>query len=477
MNIVRHFMQAANSYPNNVAIVQNGKSIHYSELKTRILQTTNSLSEKGYKKGDNIMVMIPFSVELYVHILAIFSLGANVVLIDQLKPKSRVYYAFKKSECKAIITTKTIALLKFFLFSKKLWNTIITIPISTKTNDGYIDRKDTDSALITFTSGTTGNPKAADRTHGFLNTQLQTLIDEMRISPRDIHITSLPVVLMCNLAVGATSIIPPKYKNTNAWKLLANQFPPNILSASPHHFSEISRRIQNDKLDRVFVGGATILPSFVKQVAKNISHNKVTFVYGSTEAEPMTTLSLETYSKLISTNSVGLPVGRNHPNIQLKINTKDSTTLKEQPEGQIGEIIVAGPHVLHTYFKDEEAFARNKIIANDIIWHRTGDAGYIKDEQLYYFSRMRYAWILHDEWLAPLTLEKYLSINGYLEEGTWLNVKGKNILFIQKTKNLKKVIESFPYTIDETVFIKQLPRDKRHLSRVDYEQLLCKYES
>ncbi|NJM17110.1 MAG: hypothetical protein HC896_18550 [Bacteroidales bacterium] len=63
------------------------------------------------------------------------------------------------------------------------------------------------TALITFTTGSTGTPKAADRSHAFLKEQFNALLDEIKPSANDVDMPVLPIVLFVNLGVGCTSVI------------------------------------------------------------------------------------------------------------------------------------------------------------------------------------------------------------------------------------------------------------------------------
>lgn len=472
MNIVSHFLKAARQFPNAPAFIEKGKIITYGELQKEVFKNVAAFKNKGLKNGDNIMLMIPFSTELYIKILAIFSLGANVVLVDQLRPKIKIKRTFLKANCKAIITLPKFAMLKYFLFHKDLWKSIITIKAGVKEDGEMATKNKSDTALITFTTGTTGHAKAADRTHGFLNIQLSTLIEEMELKQGDVHLTSFPVVLMCNLAVGACSLIPPKYKKGSQWASIKKDKPPNIISASPAHYSKLSELLDCTNLNKLIIGGANVLPHFARELAQKINPKKVTLVYGSTEAEPMATVGLEEYIKSINQTETTLLVGKVHPNIQLKINAKDSANVKELKDGEIGEIIVAGPHVLAKYYKDELSFRANKIVQENTIWHRTGDAGYLKNSELYLLGRLKYTWQENGKYLAPLVMEKYLSINGYKGEGTWMHIGNKNIFFIQRANDSQKILEGFPHRIDQIIQLKRIPRDRRHLSRIDYEALL-----
>src|SRR5207244_2750528 len=63
-------------------------------------------------------------------------------------------------------------------------------------------------ALLTFTSGSTGAPRAAVRSHGFLLAQHRVLSDCLGLVPGDIDLTTLPIVLLANLASRVTSVLP-----------------------------------------------------------------------------------------------------------------------------------------------------------------------------------------------------------------------------------------------------------------------------
>src|SRR5262249_45615201 len=63
-------------------------------------------------------------------------------------------------------------------------------------------------ALITFTTGSTGEPKAAVRTHGFLLAQHRVVSETLGLRPGEVDLTTLPMFVLANLASGVTSVIP-----------------------------------------------------------------------------------------------------------------------------------------------------------------------------------------------------------------------------------------------------------------------------
>lgn len=89
-------------------------------------------------------------------------------------------------------------------------------------------------------------------------------------------------------------------------------------------------------------------------------------------------------------------------------NELDQLTL---PDDQIGEIIVAGNHVLTEYLDNEEALKRNKIFIQGVCWHRTGDSGYLNPEGLLFLTGRCTQLIKKDQkifWL--LCMKDYLEI-------------------------------------------------------------------
>jgi acyl-CoA synthetase (AMP-forming)/AMP-acid ligase II len=476
MNIVGHFVAAATAHPQNIALVYKSEELTYAQLLHKVQKCSAALQQAGINAGDNVMLMIPFSIDLYVKILALFYMGARVVLVDAIKDRDKVVNAYNKAECKAIITVPLIHCLRYFLFSKVLCGEFLRLKSSQtgQTNPVITDEKET--ALITFTTGSTGDPKAANRTHQFLTTQLDTLIEEMQLNSNDIHISSLPVVLMCNLAVGASSIIPPKdsFLQRRYWKNIKPNFQPNVVSSSPFYVLYFNENLDTSKYQKVFVGGASILPHFAQGLAQTIGADKILFVYGSTEAEPMASIAATDYLKQLNDEERGIAVGKAHENLKLIIGRVENDKIDVLKEGEIGEILVAGNHVLADYYKDEQAFVKNKVEYEEKIWHRTGDAGKLSAGQLYFYGRLKYTWMENGLLQSPTCFEKWLSIELGEREATLLRINNKNCIFYTGDKNnhLIPALANSIYQIDEWVQVKKLPRDNRHQSRIDYEQLI-----
>lgn len=142
------------------------------------------------------------------------------------------------------------------------------------------------------------------------------------------------------------------------------------------------------------------------------------------------------------------------------------------PEGEIGEIIVSGPHVLQRYFNNPAAFKANKIIVDETIWHRTGDSGFMREKELYLTGRANQLITVDGKLISPFVIENQLQAIAGISMGTLLHAENKLILVLELTLNSTEVVLNIPSTIfyDEVVYIK-IPRDPRHYSKIDYARL------
>ena len=194
-NIVNLFLNASKAHPNNIAIIEKDNKVDYKTLEKQVKQTAMMLLSKGVRKGDRVLIFVPMSVSLYRVVLAVFYIGAVAVFLDEWVSKSRMEICCKIAKCKAFIASNKIRILSFL--SKELRKTPIKIGTELPSEQSFLEHFEVidsnDTALLTFTTGSSGTPKAANRTHGFLNEQFKALLKEINPKPSDIDLSLIHI--------------------------------------------------------------------------------------------------------------------------------------------------------------------------------------------------------------------------------------------------------------------------------------------
>ena len=499
MNCAQHFFNAADQFPENKAIVAGDKSISYAELKQEVIATVRYFESKGIQPGDRVMVFIPMSTDLYRVVLALFSMGATAVFLDEWVSKKRMEMCCEIAKCRGFIGITKAHVLR--LFSKELR----AIPIRLKIKNSFqSDEKyalfqpaQDHSALITFTTGSTGTPKAANRTHAFLLAQFEAIRNKIKPTPTDVVMPVLPIVLFINLGVGSTSVIY-RYKSTKLSSIkpekvfaLMKKERVNQLISSPSFVNvlanyAIKTNTTSTSLKTIYTGGAPVFPKEAKRYLHAFPEAFTQVIYGSTEAEPISAVPI---ANLIESERKqrGLLVGFPDQSAEVKvipfrdevIELNDSDELEICATGEIGEIIVAGNHVLTSYFNNPEALRRAKIWHKDKIYHRTGDSGFFGgDGQLFLVGRSTQAIEINDQIIYPFIFEDELQQIEHIVRGTLVkkNEEVKIIVELEYASKKEEVAAKLKAKFDFpfVLIVTEIPLDKRHHGKIDQGALLKK---
>lgn len=471
MNIVEHIYEQTERFPEKPAIISAEGVTTFEQLRNKVDSKATYFVQKGIQKGDRVLLFSPMNVNLYASLLALFKLGAVAVIVDKWASIHRIRTSIRQSNCKAILASGKLKYLSY------LWKETRSIPIHLSLkkevgkNTGKFADLDTDHpALITFTTGSSNQPKAAIRTHGFLNVQFETIIESKGTVPEDVELIHLPILLMINLASGCTSYIPGLHKKQfqkSNWKKIEQEikrYDVNTITCSPAFLAVLCDQTNgNDSVKKIFCGGGTVVPELAQKTIRQFPNSASFVVYGATEAEPISIGTFEQLSKADIIKDDGLFVGEPHKSLELLIHQP-----KTGENIEFGEILVKGPHVLDHYL-NEEGESSNKIEIDGKQWHRTGDLGFLKNGELYFNGRVHQ--LITNESIPPLVISAMIKeITG--SSGVIIQVGDRKILCVESNVNhfldeLKKKL-----TFDEVRVFKKLPRDPRHQTKVDYRKLV-----
>lgn len=392
-NLFRILEERAAEAPGHPALVRrrDGREevMTYGELERHASEIAASLSAAGLGRGDRALVLAPISVDLYVVLLALLKLSATAVVVESALGIAQLLRSCERVRPAALIGVRRAHLLR--LASRALRDVRLAIVVG----DGRIPGAMTlaalharaaapvstalvgndTPALLTFTSGTTGEPKMLRRGHDLLWAQHRALADAFPIGPRDRVVSAAPLFVLHDLAAGATAVIPASRMRAGApldpTALVAQILGARvtILRGNPRCGEAIAADCERHGLAlhgvrAVFLGGAPVPTALVARLRRLLPDGEVYVAYGSSEAEPIAGIAgAELLAETAAGDGRGFCVGTPIGPTELRIEpAKDAGTadgLGTVVEGsQVGEICVAGPHV------------------NADGWLRTGDTGY-----------------------------------------------------------------------------------------------------
>ncbi len=468
MNIVEILKQSAEKYDAKTAFIQNNKTISYRELYRRANQLAYYLKSKGIKKDDNILVFIPLSIDLYLAMIAIWTLGAKAIFIDFSRGNNFINASIERIRPELVLCDHITYFMRFFLGNVSKLKAVNICLLKNKNiakaELAICPIAKEDGAILSFTSGTTNQPKIALRSHQFLIHQYESLIKEIDYNERHIDLGTLPIFSLVNLAVGITTVLPNRrYKSQINIKALVksiNRYKVTRAICSPALMEELLKLDKLTSIEQIYLGGAAVFPSLLNAIDKK---KQLYIVYGSTEAEPIAKLNWHNLSinELEKMRTIyALPVGEIAEDIKCKIIDD--------------EIIVTGKTVLKSYLNgigDKE----NKMEIDGEIWHRTGDAGFIDENGM--------LWLLgrHShkvDGIYPFQVETMLDIHFGIKSA-FLEYKEEKVVVIEESANINKAdilskLEFFG--IKKVITINKIPRDKRHNAKVDVNRLKAKLD-
>ncbi len=522
-NLIHYLDRWAVEAPERPAIVTpadlaatSHRVIRFGELAAEVESLAAGLRRKGLQQGDRVVVMVPMSAELYTLILALLKIGAITVFVDPWVGLSRLLACVRLVEPAAfagpvIVQALASGFSEFrriktrLVSSRSGWGRLLAPgqpgqPEAAATSPVAPD----DTALITFTTGSSGTPKGANRTHGFLEAQHQALCAEMRIQAGDVAMPALPIFILSNLAAGATSVIPamkpsrPSAVDPDAILRQIERFGVTTMVGSPAFFAPLAQRLKERDLalsgvQSMFLGGAAVPPDLMRDLADLLPDGEAYIGYGSTEAEPVALISArevvaETGAR--TARGDGDCVGRPAHGLEVRIIRALSGPVVdpdwaqlELPDGQIGEVVVAGRQVNRDYFRDEEAVRLNKIREpNGRIWHRMGDLGY-RDElgRLWIVGRLHNRVQRAGTVLYPGIVEALAQAEPWVQRAALVGLPdgelGQRAVVAvvpraaPRIEALRAKLAEHGIRVDEVILRRRIPVDPRHNAKVDYDRL------
>ena len=407
---------SAAQFPNRDAIVLGDSRLSYAQVDGAANQVANLLAERGIGPGDNVALTCPnlpyFSIVYY----GILKTGATVVPLNVLLKAREVAYHLDDSDAVAYFCfegTPELPMAKegaaAFEQTPGCEHFIVITgdPAAAAPVEGAItlgaamagqaptfdthEVSDDDTAVILYTSGTTGQPKGAELTHANMssNALVSKELFEADADRPDTYLCVLPlfhsfgqtVIQNGAFAFGGTVVMLPRFEAKAALRLfLTEQI--TFFAGVPTMYWALLGAL-DESVDvasiaanlRVAASGGSALPGEVHKAFRERFGVTILEGYGLSETSPVASFSV--FGEAPRVGSIGVPI----PQVEMKLIEADWSDVDRSSDvDAVGEIAIKGPNIMTGYYDRPDATA--EVIRDG--WFRSGDLGRMDADGYYY---------------------------------------------------------------------------------------------
>jgi long-chain acyl-CoA synthetase len=400
-NLATMLRESATAHPDKPLAHVNDLTFSYAQVDELSGRVASALLGLGLRPGDKVAVQLPNLPHFLFSYFGILKAGLTMVPLNPLLKAPEVAFHLSDSEAKLLIT--------FELFAEEAFRGaqeagdvptyVVNLPGNDQRPEGthhydllYFadDTRDIhptmadDTAVLLYTSGTTGLPKGAELTHFnlFMNCTIAGGIFEFQ--PDDISVAVLPLfhvfglssVLNTAVRYGGTIVLVPRFEIEPVVDAIERHGCTIFVGVPTMYFGLLQVDTTDRDLSTLRVGisgGAAIPGEVIRAFEEKFRGVVILEGYGLSESSSTTTFNINAEQRKVL--SIGKPIW----GVDVRIVDEDDKPLPVGPE-HVGEIVIRGHNIMKGYFRKPEATAdafRNG-------WFHTGDLAYA-DEDGYLF--------------------------------------------------------------------------------------------
>ena len=382
------------------AIISRGVTCAYGELQDKVAAMRGALDGLGVGKGDRVALLCGNTIEFVVTYFACLGRGIVCVPLNPTAPAPELQRELSVVGARAAVIAPS-AVSGWSSVDRTALPNLAHVIATTDELTGALQFNDLlahapapiveleadDLAIMLFTSGTAGSPKAAMLSHGNLRSNLDQLALVRKLDGTDVvygvlplfHIFGLNVVLAYSLMRGSAIVLIERFDPMTAVETIRERKVTLIPGAPPLWMAfEQMPNLPRDTFAsvRTALTGASKMPEHTTRSLHERFGLLVTEGYGLTECSPVvtTTTDVDRETALAKIGSIG----RVLPGVEVRVVDDNGDDVLR---GDSGEIWVRGPNVFRGYFEDPQATAR-ALTADG--WLRTGDVAVVDEDGFLY---------------------------------------------------------------------------------------------
>jgi long-chain acyl-CoA synthetase len=402
LNLAHFLNVTAKEHPDTLAVILDQRKMTYAEVASAARRVANALTAKGIGKGDKVAMMLANTPHFPIIYYGILHTGATVVPVNVLFTADEIEHYLSDSEA--------VALFSFTMFQEqavKAFNRCESchsliqcgpadwmdapevgenfMHLMMQSSDEFdtVQTMPDDSAVLLYTSGTTGAPKGAELTHFNLFFNAYFAAKEInKVTPGDVCLVTLPLfhsyaqTCLMNACVisGGTMTLVPRFETEKVLEVIQRD-KVKLIALVPTMYAFLLNYPDCDKYDlssiQVAASGGAALPDETHRRFKERFGITIQEGYGLSETSPVASFTLQGME--LKVGSIGKPIW----GVEMAIMREDGTMAEVD---EVGEVVIRGHNIMKGYFNKPEA-TREAIVNG---WFHSGDLGRV-DEDGFYF--------------------------------------------------------------------------------------------
>jgi len=406
----------------SVALISRGKPTTYGELRSQVAGLRGGLVGLGLEPGDRVAIVCANNWYFVVSYLAVLGAGLVAVPLNPLSPAIELEHELSAISARALVAGPSARGLSGVDRSKvpslehliaaagsELPDAVALDEVMASDPVPVVDRDPDDLAVLVFTSGTAGSPKAAMLSHGNLAANIDQVQNDLgrRQDAADVtlgvlplfHIFGLNVVLGVAFTSGSSVLLIERFDPASSIEAIVRH-KVTVIAGAPTMWAAWADLPDTGasvfSSVRMATSGAAKLPPEVVDRMRRRYGVSLTEGYGLTEASPVVTTSTGLEYRA---GSIGVALH----GVELRLVDPDGT---DTLFGDAGEIWVKGPNVFKGYWENPEA---THAALTDDGWLRTGDIALVDDDgYLYLVDRVKDLIIVSGFNVFPAEVEEVL---------------------------------------------------------------------
>lgn len=386
-NLAQNLRDAAEKHGDRPALRLDEHTLTYAELFATAGRAAAMLAEQGVQPGDRVGLVFPNVPAFPILFYGALHAGAVVVPMNPLLTGHEIEYYLKDSGAKLVFAWDGMAdgaaEAADTVGIESVAVSALGPPDLPQEPGEMVDRQDDDTAVLLYTSGTTGQPKGAELTHHSLATNASTTATTLlEVNSDDVVMGCLPLFhvfgLTCglNAAVvsGACLTLLPRFDAGKALEIIGRD-KVTVFEGVPTMYSGMLHQPDHENYDvstlRACVSGGSAMPVEVMKSFEEAFGCIVLEGYGLSETSPVASFNHPNAER--KPGSIGTPVR----GVEMRVVDDEG---KDVGVGDVGEIAIRGENVMKGYWQRSDATAE----AIPDGWFRSGDLARIDDDGYFF---------------------------------------------------------------------------------------------